>query len=222
MPAVERSETQHEFLEFEWLGEVVVGTESESGGLVVEPVGSGEHEDWHAAAGGDDASGDLVTGRAGDVAIEDGDVVGVDAQQFQRGAAVSGDVGRDRLEAQTVADRFGHHGLVLDDQHAHAVRCCQSGHIVGVSRNAYVLATRRRLHWGRGLQPTSTNSNPLEPADRVPGGAAGVAGAGLVDSSTQTTGRPTIAAPGVAASGQDGHPQLLAPAPRARTEVNAK
>src|SRR5438552_2883545 len=61
-----------------------------------ETVGSGEHEDRHAAAGGDDALRDLVTGGTGDIAVEDSDVVGVDAQQFQSGVAVSGDVRRDR------------------------------------------------------------------------------------------------------------------------------
>ena len=80
-PAIERSETEHELSELERLGEVVVGAEPEPGGLVVEPVGRGEHEDRHAAAGGDDAFGDLVAGWARDVAVEDGDVVGVDAQQ---------------------------------------------------------------------------------------------------------------------------------------------
>ena len=55
-PAVERSETEHELPELERLREVVVGAELEPGGLVVETVGSGEHEDRHAAAGGDDAS----------------------------------------------------------------------------------------------------------------------------------------------------------------------
>src|SRR4029077_19163431 len=40
-PAVERSETEHEFLELERLCEVIVGTEPEPGGLVVQPVGSG-------------------------------------------------------------------------------------------------------------------------------------------------------------------------------------
>jgi hypothetical protein len=108
-------------LQFEWLGEVVVGAEFEPGGLVVEPVGSGEHEDWHAAARGDDAFGDLVTGGSGDVAVEDGDVVGVDAQQFQSGVAVTGDVCRDRVQTQPIADGFCHIGLVLDDQHTHAV-----------------------------------------------------------------------------------------------------
>src|SRR4029077_14266449 len=72
-PAVERSETEHELLELERLREVVVGAELESGRLGGEPVASGEHEDRHAAAGGDDAFGDLVTARSGNVAVEDGD-----------------------------------------------------------------------------------------------------------------------------------------------------
>ena len=98
-PAVERSETEHELLELERLREVVVGAELEPGGLVVETVGGGEHEDRHAAAGGHDAFGDLVTGGPGNVAVEDGDVVGVDAQQLQSGVAVTGDVRRDRFQA---------------------------------------------------------------------------------------------------------------------------
>jgi hypothetical protein len=87
---------------------------------VVEAVGSGEHEDRHAAAGADDALGDLVAGGPGDVAVQDGDVVGVDAQQLQRGVAVTGDVYRDRFQAQPIADGFCQVGLVLDDQHPHA------------------------------------------------------------------------------------------------------
>jgi hypothetical protein len=120
-PAVECSESEHEFAELERLAEVVVGAELEPGHLVVESVGGGEHQDRHAAAGGDDAFGDLVAGGAGDVAVEDGDVVGVDAQQFQSGVSVAGDVCRDRLQAQAVADGLGHVGLVLDDQHTHAL-----------------------------------------------------------------------------------------------------
>ena len=38
-------------------------------------------------------------GRSGDVSVEDGDVVGVDAQQFQSGVAVTCDVGGDRFQA---------------------------------------------------------------------------------------------------------------------------
>ena len=98
-PAVERSEAEDELSELERLREVVVGAELEPGGLVVETVGSGEHEDRHAAAGGDDAFGDLVAGGPGDVAVEDGDVVGVDAQQLQSGVAVTCDVCGDRFQA---------------------------------------------------------------------------------------------------------------------------
>ncbi len=97
--AVERSETEHELSELEGLREVVVGAELEPGGLVVEPVGSGEHDDRQAAARGDDAFGDLVARVAGDIAVEDGDVVGVDAQQRQGGVAIVCDVCRDRFQA---------------------------------------------------------------------------------------------------------------------------
>src|SRR5207248_3582441 len=72
-PAVEGSEPEHEFSELERLREVVVGAELEPGGLVVETVGGGEHEDRHAAAGGDDAFGDLVAGGPGNISVEDGD-----------------------------------------------------------------------------------------------------------------------------------------------------
>src|SRR6185312_12412974 len=89
-------------------------------GLVVETVGGRDHEDRHAAAGGDDVLGDLVAGGPGDVPVEDGDVVGVQAQQLERAAAVARDVRRDRFQAQPVADRVRHQGLVLDDQHPHA------------------------------------------------------------------------------------------------------
>ena len=161
-PAVQRPEPEHELLELEGLGEVVVGAELEPGGLVVEPVGGGEHEDRHAAAGGDDASGDLVAGGPGDVAVEDGDVVGVDAQQLQGGVAVAGDVGGDRFQAEAVADGLGHVGLVLDEQHTHAPML-EPAHIVGVSKIAYAPATPRSLLWGRAPQTTSTQNDTSDP-----------------------------------------------------------
>jgi hypothetical protein len=74
-----------------------------------------------SAAGGDDASGDLVAGGARDIAVEDGDVVGVDAEQSQGGLAVGGDVGGDRFQTEAIADGSCQIGLVLDDQHAHAL-----------------------------------------------------------------------------------------------------
>lgn len=55
-------------------------------------------EDRHPAARGDDALGDLVTGRPGNIAVEHRDVIGVDAQQSQSTATVTGDVGGDRFQ----------------------------------------------------------------------------------------------------------------------------
>jgi hypothetical protein len=120
--AVQRPQPHHELAEFERFGEVVVGAELEPGDLVVDPVGGGEHEDRAAAAGGDDVTGDLVAGRAGDVAVEDREVVGVHAEQCQRGVAVTGDVRGDRLQPETVTDGFGQVGLVPHDQHTHVPR----------------------------------------------------------------------------------------------------
>ena len=111
--------------------------------------------------------GDLVAGRPGDVAVEDGDVVGVDAQQLQRRVAVAGDVGGDRLQAQAVADGLGHVGLVLDDQHAHACSMLRAGHVVGVSKTAYGPATPRCVDWA--ACPTATaRTTPSDAQDRPP------------------------------------------------------
>ena len=95
---------EDELPQLERLGEVVVGAEPEPRCLVVEPVRGGEHQDRRAAAGGDDPFGDLVAGGPGNVAVEDGDVVGVDVQELEGGVTVTGDVGRDRLQPQPVAD----------------------------------------------------------------------------------------------------------------------
>src|SRR5690349_10863740 len=135
-PTVERSEAEHELSELERLREVVVGPELESGRLVVETVGSREHEDRQVAAGGDDPPGDLVSGGTGNVAIEDGDVVRVDAQQLQSGVAVGSDVCCDRFQTEAVADGFRQIRLILDDQHAHAPML-EGAHIAGISVSPY-------------------------------------------------------------------------------------
>jgi ATP-dependent DNA ligase len=53
----------------------------------------------YSAERSDDAFGDLVTGRCGNVSVEDSDVVGVDPQQLQSAVAVTSDVCRDRFQA---------------------------------------------------------------------------------------------------------------------------
>ena len=146
--AVERAQPQHELAQLERLGQVVVGADLEPGRLVVETIGGREHEDRDAAARGDDPPGDLVAGGPGDVAVEHGDVVGVDAQQLERGVAVAGDVGGDRLEPQPVADGLGEVELVLDDQHHAWLRSYAPGHIGSIWKSAYGRATRRLLDWG--------------------------------------------------------------------------
>ena len=90
----------------------------------------------------DDSLGDLVTGGPGNVAVEDGDVVRVDAQQPQSGVAVTCDVCRDRFQAEAIANRFRHIGLVLDEQHAHAPMLGPA-HIAGVWKTAYVRGNSR-------------------------------------------------------------------------------
>ena len=46
---------------------------------------------------------------------------------ISRLVTVTGHVGRDRLQAQAVADGLGQIGLVLDDQHAHAFSMVRAG-----------------------------------------------------------------------------------------------
>ena len=63
----------------------------------------------------------------GNIAVEDGDVVGVDAQQLESGGSVTCDVGGDRFQAEPIADGSRHKGLVLDNQHTHPSNATRSG-----------------------------------------------------------------------------------------------
>ncbi len=58
---------------------------------------------------------------SGNISIEHGDVVCVDAQQLHSSVAVTGDIRRDRCQAQAIADGFCQIGLVLNDQHTHTL-----------------------------------------------------------------------------------------------------
>ena len=161
-PAVECSEPEHELSELERLREVVVGAELEPGGLVVETVGRGEHEDRHAAAGGDDAFGDLVAGGS-------------------RGCRGRGPRCRRRSRAATPArcrrhrrcrprslPGVGHRGWLLPDRARpqRSTHACSDGnelaHIAGISKTAYVPATPRCLDWRHVLRRTSANNDPSD------------------------------------------------------------
>src|SRR5690606_36020332 len=88
-PPVQGAQTHDQLAQLERLGQVVVRAELEARDLVVEPIGGGEHHDRDAAARRHDPGGDLVSGRAGDVAVDHREVVGVDGQQLQGGVAVT-------------------------------------------------------------------------------------------------------------------------------------
>src|SRR6476469_2653926 len=42
------------------------------------------------------------------------------------------------------------------------LRCYGRTHVVGISKTAYMPVTPRCLDWGRGLQPTSTTTDPTD------------------------------------------------------------
>jgi hypothetical protein len=70
---------------------------------------------------GDDRAADVVAMRAGEIPIEEDDVVVGERERFQRGITVEHDVGGDRGLPEACTDRFGQVGLVLGDQDAHEV-----------------------------------------------------------------------------------------------------
>src|SRR3569833_165226 len=147
-PAVQRPQPHDELPKLERFGEIVTGAELDPGSLVIDPGGGGEYEDRNAATGGDDPPGDLVPGGTGDVAIQDRESVGVDAEQFQRGVTVTGDVGGDRLQPKTVPDGFGQVGLILHDQHTHNLEPTQHG-ISPTYANRHSHGTVSTARWPR-------------------------------------------------------------------------
>src|SRR3954452_16905385 len=168
-PAVERTQSEHELPELERLRQVVVGTELEAGDLVVEPVGRGQHQHGQPAPRGDDVPGDLVSGRAGDIPVEDGDVVRVDVEHLERRLPVGGDVRRDRRQAEAVADGLGHVRLVLDDQDPHG-GMLEPTDIAGVWKTAYGAATPGWLDWERvpaKTPPSEPRPDPTDPCARA-------------------------------------------------------
>ncbi len=69
---------------------------------------------------GDDLA-ELVAVDAGEVAVEENDVVGVDVDLRGGFVAVVGDVDGDALVAQSFGDPVGVAGYVLDDEDPHAL-----------------------------------------------------------------------------------------------------
>ena len=113
--AGERSDARDEFAEVERLGEVVVGTESQSFNSVLDGVGGGQHQ--HATLGplGHECPADLIAMQLGQVAVEHDHVVGDQPRACQRFAARVGDVDGDPFTAQTARDRVGQELVIFDN-----------------------------------------------------------------------------------------------------------
>src|SRR5712691_9418845 len=119
LAAGQGADAQYEFGEVEGFGQVVVGPQGESGDLVAGGAGGGEHEDHDRVAGRGDRAADGVAVDAGQVAVQDEHVVGVQVQLGGGVGAVVGDVGGDALVTQALGDVVGQPPDILGDQDPH-------------------------------------------------------------------------------------------------------
>jgi hypothetical protein len=97
LAAGQGADPQHEFGDVEGLGQVVVGAQGQAGDPVAGGAGGGEHEDHDRVAGRSDRAADRVAVDAGQVAVQDEHVVGVQVQLEGGVRAVAGDIGGDAL-----------------------------------------------------------------------------------------------------------------------------
>ena len=117
--AAQGPDAGHELGEGEGLGQVVVGAERQALDPVVDAARRGQHEDAGRERLAGQPPADLVAMDDGQVAVEHHDVVAVDGDPIEGGAAVVGDVDGHRLPAQATGDGVGQYLLVLDHQHSH-------------------------------------------------------------------------------------------------------
>ena len=78
--AGESADAEHELGEMEWLWEVVVGSEAEAADALRRGAGCGEHEHHGRVLALGDHAADGVAVHAGEVAVEDDHVVGVEVE----------------------------------------------------------------------------------------------------------------------------------------------
>ena len=115
------ADAQHELGEVERLGEIVVGAQAQAGHAVAGRAGRGEHEHHDPAVVLGDHLAEGVTVDAGQVAVEDDDVVGVEVELGRGLQPVAGGVHRHALVAQALGQDISERPRVLDHQHPHAV-----------------------------------------------------------------------------------------------------
>src|SRR5699024_11392983 len=99
--------TRDQFGEGERLGEVVVGAAAQTLDLVLHPVGGGQHQDTSGVAVRGQGAGDVVAVGAGQVPVQDDDVVVVDRKVFQGCVGVIDHAHRHGFSAEHHRDRGG-------------------------------------------------------------------------------------------------------------------
>ncbi len=123
----------------ERLWEVVVGAELEPSDAVLGGAGGREHQDHRRVFAGGDELAELIAVDAGEVAVEDDDLVWVDVELRRGFVAVVGDIRGDPLVAEPFGNPVCVAGHVLDDQDPHltAVASC------AIDADGSVICTRR-------------------------------------------------------------------------------
>ena len=119
--AGEGPRARHQLGEAERFGEVVVGAEGEAADEVVDAAGRRQHQHLGVRTLGGEGAADVVAVHVREVTVEHHDVIGGGERLAQGGLAVAREVDRHALAAQPARDRVAHPGLVLGDQHAHAL-----------------------------------------------------------------------------------------------------
>lgn len=135
----------YQLCEVKWFGQIVIGTQVKA--LDASPNGArrGQHQYPGRAVRRDDLPADVVTVDAGQVPVQDHDVVARDRQAFGCIAAVEDHVDRHPLTTQPGRDGPGQYLEVFDDQYAHDL----------------TMADRR---WRLGVKPVSATDTGLTPA----------------------------------------------------------
>ena len=126
-PATERLDPGDHLGEVERLGEVVVGAQSEPLDPVLDRTGRGEHQNPARRALGGQGTADLVAVGAGEVPVEDHDVVAAGAQAGQGVVAVQRHVDDHPVAAQPRRDGPGQPLVVLRYQHSHGHKMPRRG-----------------------------------------------------------------------------------------------
>ena len=97
----------------------VFTTQLQAGHPLLDPGGGSQHKHPRLRLRTSQLDADIVTGPAGQIAIQHNHVIVVDGGLLQRQLPVIGDVHRQRVAPQSVGDRVGQQPFVFHHQNAH-------------------------------------------------------------------------------------------------------